>query len=355
MGFRDLWRRGEPKAKDPGEVIEQVQQLRRLGRLEDARAQVAEALAAAGDHAQMNKLYWDLCVQLDRPADAAPQLLRAIRAQLRAGAGEEAVFAWFELGERVETPPIEPDLRWRLAEAMLAGGHDEAASALLESAHEGLDPALPSATLLRLALAAAKSRSPSAEPLTTTVLSRPGVPESMRAQLEQALAAARATGLRRPAGEVQDDGPIEVAKLDVADRRLKVVAALPRAVDGERLTLELPGGVRRGLAVRQIQALAAARIDEGTGEAYVIIDLLLDSLWSDLEELRTVRLRSRDFDPQNLVPEAGDSQLALGTFLSNLLASSGAQPLPDADATVGRPFHAFASVAEYQRRIFEIA
>ena len=367
MAFRDLFRRGgrddssrsarnQSGQVDPAALIEQVHQLRRLGRLEDARQQVASALASGpglGDHADLNRLYWDLCVQLERPQDAQRQMLRAITGQLRDGRAEDAAFGWFELCDRLdEAPTIDLDLRRRLAEAMLSAGHGEAASELLEKVQP--DATTPLAISLRLALVAAKSRAPSAEALVAAVLARPGVPESQRQTLTAALEAARAQGFHTASDQVQDAGPIELAATSMEGRSLKVAAAVPRAVDGERLTLGFPNGQQRGIALSQVQALAAARIDEGVGHSYVLIDLFLDSLWSDAQELRVVRLRTRDFSALSLVPGAADEQLALGTLLANLLASSGAHALPDAEAACGRPFHAFASVAEYQQRVLEI-
>lgn len=336
--------------------MDQVQQLRRLGRLEDARQQLAASLSGPGlaDHADLNRLYWDLCVQLERPHDALRPMLRAMAAQLRDRRFEDAAFSWFELCDRLgEAPPIELDLRRRLAEAMLSAGHEEAASELLEKVE--LDEAVPLAVLLRLALVAATSRSPSAEALVAAALARPGVPESQRQSLAQALEQARARGFHRPSDQAEQAGPIELAATSMEGRSLKVAAAVPRAVDGERLTLGFPNGQERGVALRQVQALAAVRIDEGAGNSYVLIDLFLDSLWSDAKQLRVVRLRTRDFSARALVPGAADEQLALGTLLANLLASSGAHALPDADAACGRPFHAFVSVAEYQQRVLEIA
>ncbi|MEO1084376.1 MAG: hypothetical protein AAFY88_09045, partial [Acidobacteriota bacterium] len=359
MALRDLWRRGGDTAgsaeTDPSKIAEQMHQLRRLGRPEDARQQLADVLAGGPMAADpdLNRLYWDLCVQLERPRDAAPHMVRALAGQLRSGRNGDAVFGWFELCDRLDPPPvIDLDLRRRLAEAMLAEGHGEAASGVLEAAE--VDEQTPLPTLLRLALVASKSRAPNAEDLTRLALGRTGVPEGQRQALATALETAVAEGLRRSKDDVEPDGPIELSSTATAARRLKVAAAIPRSVDGERLTLEFPNGQQKGLALDQVQALAAVRIDEGAGDAYVLIDLFLDSLWSDVEELRAVRLRTRDFSPQALVPSAADPQLALGTLLSNLLASSGAQPLPDAEAACGRPFHGFASVGEYRRRVLEI-
>ncbi|MEO1369335.1 MAG: hypothetical protein AAFX50_19330, partial [Acidobacteriota bacterium] len=255
MALRDLWRRGGDgagsAAADPSKIAEEMHRLRRLGRPEDARQQLADILDGGPTAADpdLNRLYWDLCVQLERPEAAATHMVRALAGQLRAGRAGDAVFGWFELCDRLDPPPaIDLDLRRRLAEAMLAEGHGEAASGVLEEAE--VDERTPLPTLLRLALAASKSRAPGAPEWTRLALARPGVPEGQRRALESSLAAAEAEGLRRSKDDVEPDGPIELSSTATAARRLKVAAAVPCAVDGERLTLEFPGGQRKGLALR---------------------------------------------------------------------------------------------------------
>ena len=98
--------------------------------------------------------------------------------------------------------------------------------------------------------------------------------------------------------------------------------------------------------------MAAARIDEGLGNPFVVIDLLVDSLWSDKSKIRTVRMRSFEFDARKIVDSQADSHQALVTFIENVVAISGASPIPDADSIKGEPFYSFASLPEYESMVF---
>lgn len=357
MGLKDWFgggKKGEPKAGNADATLEQVAQLRRMGRLEDARQLLETQVRAEPDHLELLKTHWDVCVQLDRPEAAIRSMFRRIQVELRSGAGPSAVFHWFEVAERVPEPPaLDPDTRGRLAEAMIAGDQREEAAAFLETADQDLPPSTPVGALVRLANMAATCRSPSAPALVAAALARPGLPESMQQGLRSTLEKAQADGLRKRSDHV-DDAPIELAAGGPAVRKLGVIAAVPLAVDGDQIVLDLSGQGRRRMALSQIQGVAAVRIDDGLQNAWILIDLLLDSLWSDKELIRTVRLRTLDFDPCALVPDSEDFQLALGTFLSNLLAVSQAYPLPDAEAAVGRPFHGFSSIREYEVRVLEV-
>lgn len=357
MGFKD-WlggaKKAEAKKPDGAKILEDVAQLRRMGRLDDARQQLEQALAGLPDHLDLLRTHWEICVQLDRPAAGVRSLMRAIQGELRAGQGQNAMFHWFEMVERIEQPPaLDLDTRGRLAEAMVEGDQADEAARLLESSHEGLDPALPLGVLIRLAKTALASRSPSADALAQAVLQRSGLPDSFREEIQGLYRQAQSEGLRRHSAEVVEEAPIELAAGAPAVRKIRVISAVPLAVDGDQISIDLAGQGRRKMALSQVQGLAAVRIDDGVEPAWVLIDLLLDSLWSDKEVIRTVRLGTRDFDPMTLVPSAGDFQLALTTLLSNLLAITQAHPLPDPEAAVGRPFHGFASIREYEIRVLE--
>ncbi|MEM9556152.1 MAG: hypothetical protein AAGC60_17980 [Acidobacteriota bacterium] len=308
--------------------------------------------ASTSEAHAIDKALWDLAVRIDREDEAAPAFLRCIRRELRSDPGL-AAFHWFELVDRLDEPPaIDLPLRLGLARAMLLDPDlEESAARMLEELDD--DATRPAALRLGLAQAAVRARSASAETLTAGALSIPGLPEAERAALAEQLASARAAGLRKSLQEADAEGPIELAAMDV-ERSLQLFEAVPHAVDGAKLALELPGQGRRRIAIDKVQALAAVRIDPGNAAAYVLIDLLMDSLWSDVERLRTIRLRTRDFEPRALVPDAADSQLALQTLLRNLLAVSGAQPLPDASSAVGEPFHTFATERAYETQVLEI-
>ena len=359
MGLKD-WLGGGKKSPaqkglDPEAVIDQVSQLRRMSRLEEARKLLEENVRRHGDHLDLLKLHWDICVQMERPEAASRSMMRCIQLELRRGEGSSAVFHWFELAERLDQAPrVDLDTRARLAEAMIAGDQEEEAAAFLESVDKEVSEAIPAGALIRVARAALQCRSASGAALAQAVGARSGVPDNVRQEIQALLAEASSRGFHRHSTETVSDAPIELSAAAPAVRKLGLIPAVPLAVDGDQIVLDLVGQGRRKMALRQVQGVAAVRIDDGVQPAWILVDLLLDSLWSDKELIRTVRLRTLDFDPCALVPDAGDFQLALGTFLSNLLAVSQAYPLPDAEAAVGRPFHGFTSIREYEVRVLEV-
>ncbi|MCG8455512.1 MAG: hypothetical protein MI919_04455 [Holophagales bacterium] len=336
-------------------VLERVQQLRGLGRVLDARHLLEQELERNPNDMELARWYWEICAELMDPQPAVRPMLRAILFELRRGHGELGVFYWFELVERLGTiPPLDPDLRSRLAESMLEGGQAESAAELLEK----MDGPVPPGTLLpvcvRLATAAAKSGAVNAREVVESVLARPGLPDDTRQQLTGLLEEAERQGLRAD-GEASDpNAPIEVSPASPAVRQMGVIAAIPVAIDGDGITLHMGDQGRKRMALSQVQAVATARIDSPTDEPYVVIDLVIDSLWSDKEVLRTVRMLSRDFDPRQLIPYAEDSQTALVTLIDNLIAVSEAQPLPDVESARGRPFHAFASIRGYEAQVLGV-
>ncbi|MEM1201899.1 MAG: hypothetical protein AAGN66_01570 [Acidobacteriota bacterium] len=356
MGLRG-WLGSKPEENaepDGADAVAEARHRRQRGDMDTAWGLLMREVERHPDNPEAVQELWDLAQQIDRLGDAAVPFLRRISKELRGDDASLAVFHWFELVDRLgEAPEIDLEARVRLAEEMVRADHGESASELLEPTPEQLDPHQPLALRLRLAMAAAASRSPAVEAVAAHVLGQPGLPEGHRQQLQGALQGARAAGLRPPATGT-DDGPIELSTTSVSARRLKVIPAVPRAVDAAALAIEIQGQGRRRLAVANVQTLAAGMIDDGSGAPYVVIDLLVDSLWAEREEIRTVRFRTCDFDPGALVPEAADPQIALGTFLETLLATSQAQPLPVPEAVVGRPFQGFASVAEYESRVLEL-
>lgn len=355
MGFGDLKKRFmKPAAPDGEKIVAEALQMRRIGRHGEAWEMLAAEVRRNPSNHEANKAFWDVSVQQDRAAEAARPLLRYIQQMQRQGETERAVFHWFELADRVDpVPPIDFPTRAGLAAAMVEVGHAEAAAELLDALQADLNE-LPLAPRLRLARVAAQCRHPRAEEMVRPLLTDPTVPEPTRRELEQALAEALARGLRGVADEETDDGPIELASTGPLALRLQVIPALPVAFDGDKLTLEIQGQGRRRMSVQQIQNLATGLIDDGNTPAFVVIDLLIDSLWADREAVRTVRFRSSEFDAMALMPGQEDSQLALAAWLADLLVISQAHPLPDVNTALGKPFQSFASIREYETTVLEL-
>ena len=337
-------------------VVEESHNLRQQGRLEEAWELLANEARQNPSNWDANLALWDVSLQLERPEDAKAAFLRCIRQELRKGEHDLAVFHWFELTEQIPDPEIDLDLRIRLAEALVREQRDEEAAELLATVHENLDPALPQGVRVRLARSAALCRSASAPALCQPLLNDPSLPDEIRQEITDLFARAKAQGLREPESEDQAaspaGAPLPLSEEAPAHRVLKVMPAVPKSLTGEKISVDVAGQGARLLPLKNVQAVAAARIDGGLADAFVVIDLLVDSLWSDRPQIRTVRLRSTEFDARSLVASQQDPHQALITFIENVVAISGASAVPDADSIKGQPFHSFVSLPEYESKVF---
>ncbi len=347
-------------------VIENAADLRNQGRLGEAIELLAAETRAHPSNWEANLALWDVALQMGCPQDAKAALLRCIRQELRRGEVDLATAHWLELTEHLPDVEIDLGLRVHLAEALLEEQRDPEAADLLATVHENLDPALPSGLRVRLARSAARSRSASAPALCEPLLRDPSLPEEIRQEITQLYARVKAQGtrpLRGRGGAAPDDGPLPLSQdgpLPLSQetppappaRVLKLMPAVPKALKGEKISVDVTGHGARLLPLKNIQAIATARIDNGAGGAFVVIDLLVDSLFSDKPAVRTVRLDSRQFDARTLVASQPDPHQALVAFIAGLLAISGATPVPDADSVQGMPFYCFASLPEYESKVF---
>ena len=355
MGWRDLGRGGGEPA-DPEEQkppAERAGDLRRQGRLDEAWAVLEPAVRADPSNVEVTHLFWDLALQMDRMQDGAKTYQRLILEELKTDVGL-AIFHWFELVDRMpEEPEIDLDFRLALCRAMLGGENEDTAADLLARIHENLPEGTPLATRLELAKVAARCRAASTDELAAPLLQNPQIPEGHRGELSQLVQQAKSQGLR-PAPGQWDQAPIELSEAMTQERKLKVIPAVPVTMDGETITIEVPGQGRRRMKQSAIQALATSRIDTGQEDAFVVVDLLVDSIWSDKDVIRSVRFKSNEFDARSFLPESGDAQLALLEMINNLLAVSQAHPLPDPEAVAGRPFRSYGSLVEYARDVLDM-
>jgi membrane associated rhomboid family serine protease len=150
------------------------------------------------------------------------------------------------------------------------------------------------------------------------------------------------------------EDPLDGAAFAAADgarfHELKVVEAVPLTLDDSGLTL------RNGpqLDLSRVDGIAVAAVQGMASKPVILVDLLLN--WTEITDLplRTVRLRSDQFDPRTLFPQAGGGLESFRALLDALHQRAGATPLPDADAARGRPFKMFADLARYEREVLQV-
>jgi membrane associated rhomboid family serine protease len=132
---------------------------------------------------------------------------------------------------------------------------------------------------------------------------------------------------------------------------LKVVEARPLEIADDCIVLQRSGGGSGRVAYHKVQALAVAAVKGLASKPVLLIDLIVN--WNDPGEgpLQLIRLRSDVFDVRKLVPHAASSIDAFRVLQEQLLARTGAVPLPDRDAVRGRPLRTYSDIVSYQREV----
>ena len=155
-----------------------------------------------------------------------------------------------------------------------------------------------------------------------------------------------------------NDGPHELALEASASvarfSDLKVIEAVPLELGDAGVAVQRVGGGQGRVAYDSIGAIAVAAVSELSSKPVLIIDLVVN--WNDTGggPLQLIRLRSDAFDVRGLIPGATRSVDAFRALLEQLLARSGAVPLPDIDAVRGRPFGRYDDLGSYHREVLQV-
>ncbi len=135
---------------------------------------------------------------------------------------------------------------------------------------------------------------------------------------------------------------------------ITTVDALPIELASDVLYFRLPSGRRAKVAWTEIEAIGVAAVRDLSRKPVVVIDLLLN--WNEARDssLRSVRLRSDRFNPRHLIGDVESPTESLRSFLRELALRTSAEPLPDTDASRGRPFRAYRLLRDYQRQVLKV-
>ncbi|MCC6764293.1 MAG: rhomboid family intramembrane serine protease [Deltaproteobacteria bacterium] len=164
-------------------VLRRVERALAHDRRDEAwRLLAAHVVRTPADH-DAALVYWDLAKMLGRAREAAPVLLRVIRAELLAHDEESARAHWRDLHAAVADLVAEPELAARLACAFGDAGHGPEAAELVRTALARVDVATPAAALVELARAARFADAPVAAEAVARALAHPGVSPAVRREL----------------------------------------------------------------------------------------------------------------------------------------------------------------------------
>jgi hypothetical protein len=155
------------------------------------------------------------------------------------------------------------------------------------------------------------------------------------------------------------DAAIQGIAIDAAESvarffSVKVVEVAPDRFASEGISLRRVSGGNGLVAYAKIQAIAVGAVSGLADKPVLVIDLVMN--WNDVaaEQVQVLRLRSDGFDVRAMMPQAANSVEAFRAVLEQLLARTGAIPLPDRSSVRGRPFSTHADLADYEQVVLQV-
>lgn len=342
-----------------------------MGEVDRAYALFRQGARQHPEDVEVTRALWSVAVSAGHAEDVARTMAEQIRRQLRAGQTEIAADLWCDLVESLPDARLAAEDLFRLVPSLLERHRVEFALAALRQCVDAPRGELSIGLALQIL-----DRAETLDPKTALLAARRALGltdlhESKRARIlervreldpdgpEARAQACPAPDPRpeittpEPEAEAEPDAPIDLAALPRFDA-LHLVEARPTRFEAAVLYFELAEGRRAKVAWDEIQAVGVAAVRDLAPKPVVVIDLLLN--WRELGDapLRTIRLRSDQFDPGTLVGAGSGATEALRSFLLELIERSGATPLPDEASATGRPFRAYKFTRTYQRRVLKV-
>ncbi len=341
--------------------FEDVLELRASGQHGEAFDRLQAMVADDPDNIPVGLALWSVSRDLGRQQECTPVLARVVRLEVQNGDVAEALDHWQELMDAGGEARLPLAAEARLAEQLLDRGDRSGAADVVSSAAQRVGVGSPIGIVMRLARVAAAVAPASAASLVAVAEQDPELPEAAKAELEGlAPVAVEATGVPEEPPGVRPDSSSELPPglpVEVVPRVVRRVEVVPRSIDDAGLMVERDGAPPSRLAFKTVRAIAVAGIQPPGERGQLLVDLLLDLPEGASDAVRAVRMRSSRFDPRKVLPETADDAPveALRLLVHELLERTGAEPLPDREAVLGRPFAVFPSESSYEHEVLGAA
>ncbi len=325
-------------------VLDEAEEARKLGRPEEAWRILEEELSRNGSNRDAALALWDVALELEQPAKAAPRMMNLIQQELRDGEADLALQHWDEIKGWVPEAPVPPRLSALMALALLDREEKEEACTLLREVVPRTAE-LPAMLLLRVVRSTESCNGELARSLAAAGLSHPDLGAQTESELES-IAAGLKEGKELIALTSEEES---VDDTPAPGLSLQSVITIPLSMEEDSLTLHLVGRGPMVLKDERLQAVSAAEIREPGQEPYFVLDLFVDRPDPKVGRLRAFRCSTRTFDPRHLLPSETDPNRAFLTIVGRILAGSGAPLYPEElHPFQAQPFATYASVEEYE-------
>ena len=165
--------------------------------------------------------------------------------------------------------------------------------------------------------------------------------------------------VKPPPPQIQADPlerDIEEAMIFAPQKVLKPTPTLPIGVKDGRIAVNIENIGQKGLPLTKIKTMAVVKISPPAQKPFLLIDLFLDNPAThtaanpknNVINIRSLRVTSKNFNPQKLIPNTKTPIDAFRVFTSGLLKLSGASTFPDQESVLLKKMASYTSVQEYE-------
>jgi len=300
--------------------------------------------------------YWRVALSIKRPADVTQAGLKLLR--LNVGANDTKM-AYMRFGEILNVVPeakLPVSVTNRLAEVLIADQFYLEAEEVLTKSFRLADKPTVNHLIHMLELTIEMKNELGLE-VVAAAQANSECSEMERARLKElAEELAEALGLQgglQGGLEISEADPLPFTEgLEKKVHSLKVVSVRPLALAPREMTVALGSEKQRSIAYNMIKVIGVGLIREADQKPRLLIDLMFDPIQAVLPQHRIMRFSSADFDIRGLLPKAIDAHTAYAQMLAGLLDRSGAVPLPERNAVLGKPYAIFDSVRTFERTTY---
>ncbi|MEM9177919.1 MAG: hypothetical protein AAGC67_22155, partial [Myxococcota bacterium] len=133
-------------------------------------------------------------------------------------------------------------------------------------------------------------------------------------------------------------------------RAIKAVDAVPVGASDDWIEIDAAGRGKSKLPLARIEAIAIGAVGGLGPRPVLVLDFVLNWTGEADQPIKSIRIRSDQFDPLAFAPGAANPLDALTDWIASLEAQTGATCLPTREVLAGR-FGRFADLATYERDV----
>ncbi|MBN1274470.1 MAG: rhomboid family intramembrane serine protease [Candidatus Aminicenantes bacterium] len=345
------------------EIVTQALGKKKSGFFEEAYDMLRSAVEKYPSNTDVVETFWEASIEVGQESTAAPFMAKLLEKEIRQDQMDAAFDHFLKLKEKLSSIPIGVTYKLTLFHYFIDRTDMERAKSLAEEISPDLNTQVSPKQLTDFFEKAAAIHPAAAYKALSVILQHSEITEEEKnklrtrhAELEkhfQQQAKPDTSGESDQIGqESLHEIPGEPLKTS-PEKHLKIFKGIPLGVKDDKLLVSLEESGKKFLPMQKVKVIAAVEILSHYEDPYVVIDLFLDDIYSQTENIRTVRLVSSEFHAPSFFQKPLEPREAVRAFVAALLDLSGAIPHPDRETVLLSPPKRLPDIKEYDRLLLE--